>query len=51
MRFVELAVDGRDLLYPTPPVGVLKVHHRIKRPVKVIGNEGYLLVQRFEGIA
>lgn len=51
MMLVELAVNGRDLFHPTPAVGVLQIHHGFERPVKVIGDEGYLLVQRFEGIA
>jgi len=51
MMFVELTVNGRDLFHPTPAVGVLQIHHGFERPVKVIGKKGYLLVQRFEGIA
>jgi hypothetical protein len=30
---------------------MLQVHDGLRRPVKVIGDEGYLLVERFEGIA
>jgi hypothetical protein len=44
-------MDGRDLINPAPTVGVLQVEDRLGRPVKVIGDEGYLLVQRLEGVA
>jgi hypothetical protein len=30
---------------------MLQVQDGLRRPVKVISDEGYLLVQRFEGIA
>jgi hypothetical protein len=30
---------------------MLEVHDGVERPVEVIGDEGYLLVQRFEGVA
>jgi hypothetical protein len=38
-------------LNPSPPVRVLEVEHGLRRPVKVIGDEGYLLVERLEGVA
>jgi hypothetical protein len=44
-------IDRRNLLDPTPPLGVLEIEHRIRRPVKVIRDEGYLPVQRFKGVA
>jgi hypothetical protein len=51
MSFIQLPVDSGNLLHPTPAVGMLQIHHGLWRPVKVIGDEGYLLVKRFEGIA
>jgi hypothetical protein len=48
---VHALVYGRDFLHPSAAVSVLKVEDRIRRPVKVIGDKGYLLVQRFEGVA
>jgi len=51
MAFVQTTIDGRNLFNPTPPLGVFQVHHRVGLPVKVISDEGYLLVERFEGIA
>lgn len=44
-------VDGRDLLDPPQPVGVLEIDDRLVRPMKVISHEGYLLVQRLQGVA
>jgi hypothetical protein len=49
--FIQAPVDGRDFLDPTPPLGVFQVENRRVRPVKVIRDKGYLLVQRLEGIA
>jgi hypothetical protein len=51
MTFVQATIDGRNLFDPAPPFGVLQAHHRFQLPVKVISDEGYLLVERFEGIA
>jgi hypothetical protein len=44
-------VDGRDLADPSLAVGVFESQDRLGRPVEVIGHEGYLLVQRLEGVA
>jgi hypothetical protein len=44
-------IDGRNLLDPAPPVRVLEREHRIRRPVKVVRDEGYLLIKRLEGVA
>ena len=41
----EICVD------PAPAVAVLEIHDRSMRPVKVVGDEGYLLVQLSEGVA
>ena len=51
MVFIKLPVDRRDLLHPASPLGMLQIHHGLERPVKVKGDEGYLLIERFEGIA
>jgi hypothetical protein len=48
---VHAPVDGRNLLDPTPPLGVLQVEERVRRPVEVVGDEGYLLVELLEGVA
>ena len=48
---IEALIDRRDLLHPTAPLGMLQGHDLIVRPVEVIGDEGYLLVERLEGVA
>ncbi len=42
---VELAVDVGDFPNPPLPLPVLEMHDLIERPVKMIGNIGYLLMQ------
>jgi hypothetical protein len=37
-------IDSRNLLDPAPALGVFELHHLVVRPVKVKGDEGYLLV-------
>jgi hypothetical protein len=48
---LQAVVDCRYFLYPALPLRVLKIQQLCVVPVKVIGNEGYLLIQRFQGIA
>ena len=48
---VDALIDRGDFLDPSPPIGVLEIQDRLGRPVKVISHEGYLLVQRLEGVA
>jgi hypothetical protein len=48
---VEALVDGRDLLYPSPSLPMLQLEDPLERPVKVKSHEGYLLVERREGVA
>jgi hypothetical protein len=48
---VEALVDLRDLRHPAAALAVVEVEHRPERPVEVEGDEGYLLVQRTEGVA
>jgi hypothetical protein len=51
LSFIYALVYARDLLHPAAPVGMLQVQNSLKRPVKVIGDKSYLLVQRLEGVA
>jgi hypothetical protein len=51
MFFVHALIDDRDLFHPATPLAVFQIEDRIGWPVEVIGDEGYLLVQRLEGIA
>jgi hypothetical protein len=44
-------VNRRDFLHPTPPLGMFEIENLRQRPVKVKGDEGYLLIQRREGVA
>jgi hypothetical protein len=48
---VEALVDRRDLLHPAPPLRVFQLHDPFERPVEVESDEGYLLVERSEGVA
>jgi hypothetical protein len=47
----QAAIDGADLQHPPAPVGVLQVQDVARWPVKVVGDEGYLLVELVEGVA
>ena len=48
---VQRLVDSRYLLDPPPPVPVFHPEQLLRRPVEVIGNEGYLPVEPVEGVA
>jgi hypothetical protein len=43
--------DLRDLLDPAPAFTVFELHQLLVGPMKVIGDEGYLLVEPVEGVA
>jgi hypothetical protein len=49
--FIETAVDAGNLLHPAPSLPVLEIQDVVQRPMKVIGDVGYLLVQVVEGVA
>jgi hypothetical protein len=51
IRGIDPFIDRRNLPYPTPSLRVLQIEHIVVRPVKVICDEGYLLIQRIEGVA
>jgi hypothetical protein len=48
---VKPAIDLGNLADPALPLAVLKVEHFVSRPVKVIGDVGYLLIYLIEGVA
>jgi hypothetical protein len=48
---VQPLVDRRDLLHPSAPLRVLQAEDVVQRPVEVKSHEGYLLVERGEGVA
>jgi hypothetical protein len=49
--FVQVPVNSRDLLNPRSPLGMLERQDGVVRPMKVEGDEGYLLIELLEGIA
>jgi hypothetical protein len=48
---VKPAIDVGDLFHPLLALVVLQLHDRVERPVEVIGQIGYLLLQAAEGVA
>jgi len=48
---VQAPVDGSDLIDPPAALSVFQLHDLFIRPVKVIGNIGYLLKQTVRGVA
>jgi hypothetical protein len=44
-------IDGRDLLNPAAALRMLQMQNRLGRPVEMISNEGYLLIDGFERVA
>jgi hypothetical protein len=51
LLFIHLSVDLRNRGDPSSPLGMLHIHDFRAGPVKVICDEGYLLVQLIEGVA
>jgi hypothetical protein len=47
---VNFVVDSRNLLTPAPPFPVFHIHHRFVRPVEVVRNKGYLLINLLEWV-
>ena len=47
----QFPIDCADLFDEAASVTVLEFHDFLQRPVKVVGQEGYLLVELFEGVA
>jgi hypothetical protein len=43
--FIQLPIDGRHLLYPAVALEVVQIEHIVRRPVKMIGQIGYLFVE------
>lgn len=48
---VHSSIDATNFAYPAPPVGVLHTHDLGMAPVKMVSNEGYLLIKLLEGVA
>jgi len=48
---VDLLVDLGDLLDPNVPLAVFHLEDVVERPVEMIGDVRYLLVQLVQGVA
>jgi hypothetical protein len=48
---VEPFVDSGYLLHPGLPAAMIHFEDGIRRPMKVIGDVGYLLIEPLEGVA
>ena len=48
---VKPAVDIGDLLHPPLSFGVFEIQDVVPRPMEMVGDVGYLLVQPVEGVA
>ena len=52
LRFLaQTSVDAADLLDPAAPIVVLQLQNLRERPMEVVGDEGYLLLELLEGVA
>jgi hypothetical protein len=49
--FIETRVDRGDSFHPLPSIGMLQGENFFERPVKVVSDVGYLLVEPIEGVA
>jgi hypothetical protein len=50
-RFIDLPVDGRNFLHKAMAIAMFQVEDFNQRPVKMEGDEGYLLEQAVERVA
>ena len=50
-RLVQPTIELGNLAHPLLTLPVLQVQNAVQRPVEVIGDIGYLLVQAVEGVA
>jgi hypothetical protein len=48
---IELPIDRRNFLAPTPTLMVFKCHQLFVRPMKVISNKSHLLIELCQWIA
>jgi hypothetical protein len=46
-----VSIDLGDLFQPCPAFGVFHPDNLVIGPVEIIGNVGYLLIERLEGVA
>jgi hypothetical protein len=48
---ISASVDGVDFVDPTPSIEVLQLQHIAQRPMEVVGDVCYLLIELVEGVA
>jgi hypothetical protein len=48
---IEPAINAGQLLHPLPSFGMFQVEDVVERPVKVVSQVGYLLLQAIRGVA
>lgn len=48
---IQPAIDADNFLHPPLALTMLHIHNVQARPVKMVGNIGYLLMQAVEGVA
>ncbi len=48
---ITALIDPGDLAHPAQTLLVFQIENRLHRPMEVVRDEGYLLVQRPEGVA
>ena len=51
LGLIQALVHRGNLLHPAAALPMLQIQNVVWRPVEVIGHEGYLLVQRLQGVA
>jgi len=51
LAFAQPSIDLGNLLDPTPAVAMLQIHDLVERPMEMVGNVGYLLVEALQGVA
>jgi hypothetical protein len=50
-HIAQFPIDIRNLFHPELPLRMFQLQNFLERPVKVVGNVGYLLVELIEGVA
>lgn len=51
LTLIDACIDFADLFYPSEPVGVFHFQDVFERPVEIVGDVRYLLVDRVRRVA